>query len=192
MPEADEADAASSPGTIYRTVPPLPEDGAVRPRRRSPVTSILAGLLILVVVGAGGFGIGMLLPLLIPLPAGSISAGSPAPTAGSAAAPTAGPSETPGAASGGASPSAGASATPPPSVVPTPAATPLVYVVERGDQLGRIAQLFGVTLQAIQDANGITNPNLIVPGQRLVIPSPSASPVPSASASPIPSVSSAP
>ena len=176
------------PGTIYRTVPPLPEDAAVRPRRRSPLVSILAGLLILVVVGAGGFAIGMLLPLLIPLPAGSISTVSPAPSAGSTAAPTAGSSGTPGAASGGASPSAGAPAPPSPSVAPTPGATPLVYVVQRGDQLGRIAQSFGVTLQALQAANGITNPNLIVIGQKLVIPSPGGSP----GASPVPSATGAP
>jgi LysM repeat protein len=183
-PGADEADASSTPGTIYRTVPPLPEDAAARPRRRSPLVSVLVGVLILVVVGAGGFAIGMLLPLLIPLPAGSISTVSPAPTAGSTAAPTAGSSGTPGAASGGTSSSAGASATPSPSVAPTPGATPLVYVVQRGDQLGRIAQSFGVTLQAIQAANGITNPNLIVTGQKLVIPSPGASPVPSATSAP--------
>ena len=183
-PAADETDASPTPGTIYRTVPPLPEDAAARPRRRSSLVSVLVGLLILVVVGAGGFAIGMLLPLLIPLPAGSISTVSPAPTAGSTPAPTAGSSGTPGAASGGASPSVGASATPSPSVAPTPGATPLVYVVQRGDQLGRIAQSFGVTLQAIQAANGITNPNLIVTGQKLVIPSPGASPVPSATGAP--------
>jgi LysM repeat protein len=187
-PGADEADATSTPGTIYRTVPPLPEDAAARPRRRSPLVSLLVGLLILVVVGAGGFAIGMLLPLLISLPAGSISTVSPAPTAGSTAAPTAGSSGTPGAASGGASPSAGASAAPSPSVAPTPGATPLVYVVQSGDQLGRIAQSFGVTLQAIQAANGITNPNLIITGQKLVIPSPGASP----GASPVPSATGAP
>jgi LysM repeat protein len=187
-PGADEADASTTPGTIYRTVPPLPEDAAARPRRRSPLVSVLVGLLILVVVGAGGFAIGMLLPFLIPLPAGSISTVSPAPTAGSTAAPTAGSSGTPGAASGGASPSAGASVTPSPSIAPTPGATPLVYVVQRGDQLGRIAQSFGVTLQAIQAANGIANPNLIVTGQRLVIPSPGASP----GVSPVPSATAAP
>jgi LysM repeat protein len=176
------------PGTIYRTVPPLPEDAAARPRRRSPLVSLLVGLLILVVVGAGGFAIGMLLPLLIPLPAGSISTVSPAPSAGPTAAPSAGSSGTPGPASGGASPSAGAPAPPSPSVAPTPGATPLVYVVQRGDQLGRIAQSFGVTLQALQAANGITNPNLIVIGQKLVIPSPGGSP----GASPVPSATGAP
>ena len=69
-------------------------------------------------------------------------------------------------------------------MVPSPAATPLVYVVKRGDQLTRIANSFGVTLQAIEAANGITNPNLIVPGQKLVIPTPVASPSVSPSVAP--------
>lgn len=173
--EAD-ADAVPPAGTIYRTVPPLPEDAASRPRRRSRAVSVLLGLLILVVVAAGGFGVGMLLPLLIPLPAGDATLASPASTGGV-------PSAIPGA-SPAASPGATATAPPPPSVVASPAATPHIYVVKRGDQLGRIATSFGVTLQAIEAANGITNPNLIIPGQKLVIPAPDASPLASSSPSP--------
>ena len=174
--DAGDTTAVSPPGTIYRTAPPPPEDAAARPRRRSPVVSMLIGLLILVVVGAGGFGIGMLLPLLLPLPAGGVSVASPAPTgAGSSATPVA---------SAGTSPGATASASPPSSVAPSPASTPVVYIVKRGDQLARIANSFGVTLQAIEAANGITNPNLIVPGQTLVIPAPVASPSVSPSAVP--------
>jgi LysM repeat protein len=167
--EVDAADV-SPPGTIYRTVPPLPEDAVARPRRRSPVISVLVGLLILVVVGAGGFGIGMLLPLLLPLPAGNASVASAVPTG-------AGPSATPGASAGTSpGPAASASASPPSSVAPSPAATPLIYVVKQGDKLDLIAKSFGVTRQAIQAANGITNPNLIFRGQKLVIPAPVASP----------------
>ena len=72
----------------------------------------------------------------------------------------------------------------PASAAPTPTATARTYVVVRGDQLGRIAASFGVTLQALQAANGIANPNLIFVGQKLVIPPPSASPGASPSASP--------
>jgi LysM repeat protein len=187
-PGTEDADAPPAPGTIYRTVPPLPEDAVPYPRRRSPLVSLVVGLLILVVVGAGGFAIGMALPLLIPLPAGSISAVSPAPTTGSTPAPTAGSTAAPGVPSAGASPTAGAPGTPSSSLAPTPGATPLIYVVQRGDQLGRIAQSFGLTLQALQAANGIANPNLIVTGQRLVIPSPGASP----GVSPVPSATAAP
>ncbi len=177
--------AAPAPAAIYPAASPAPEDAAARPRRRSPLVSVLVGLLILVVVGAGGFGIGMLLPLLIPLPDGGTAAASPATSAG--------PGATPGASLGGSpSPSAPASTPPPPSASPAPASTPAVYIVRSGDQLGRIAASFGVTLQAIQAANGITNPNLIIPGQKLVIPSPGLSASSSPGASPAPSASGAP
>ncbi len=178
--EPDDGDSVASPGTIYRTVPPLPEDAVARPRRRSRPASILVGLVILILVGAGGFGIGMLLPLLLPLPAGDTAIASPAPS-------TALPSVTP-AASAGTSPGPSGSPSPRASAPPSPRATSRTYIVKRGDQLGRIAASFGITLQALQDANGIANPNLIFAGQKLVIPAPTAS----AGASPAASSSAAP
>lgn len=54
--------------------------------------------------------------------------------------------------------------------VATPAYADTIYVVQRGDTLGVIAARFGVTVQAIINANGIANPNLIFVGQRLTIP----------------------
>jgi LysM repeat protein len=45
-----------------------------------------------------------------------------------------------------------------------------VYTVNRGDTLNSIARRFGVSSTAIAQANGITNPNLIFPGQQLTIP----------------------
>jgi LysM repeat protein len=174
--EDGDLEPTPPPGTIYRTVPPLPEDAAPRPRRRSPVVSVLLGLLILVVVGVGGFVIGMALPLLMPLPTGDTSIVSPAPS-GAVPSATPVPSVATSAAPA-ASPSSRASA------APIPTATARIYVVVRGDQLGRIAASFGVTLQALEAANGIANPNLIFVGQKLVIPPPSASPGASPSASP--------
>lgn len=44
------------------------------------------------------------------------------------------------------------------------------YVVQRGDTLAKIAARFGVTTKQIADLNGITNPNLIITGQKLRIP----------------------
>jgi LysM repeat protein len=44
-------------------------------------------------------------------------------------------------------------------------------VVQRGENLFRIALRYGTTVQAIASANGIANPALIYVGQRLVIPS---------------------
>ena len=76
----------------------------------------------------------------------------------------------------------GRQATPPASVtaVPAPAdaaatdaqAPARTYTVREGDSLGAIAQLFGVSQSALAIANGIANPNLIIPGQLLNIPSP--------------------
>jgi LysM repeat protein len=42
--------------------------------------------------------------------------------------------------------------------------------VQQGDTLAAIAQRFGTTTQALQQANGIEDPNQIVIGQVLVIP----------------------
>jgi LysM repeat protein len=44
------------------------------------------------------------------------------------------------------------------------------YVVQRGDNLFRIAQRFGVTTEALAEANGITDPAHIFAGQQLTIP----------------------
>ncbi len=44
------------------------------------------------------------------------------------------------------------------------------YVVQRGDNLFRIAQRFGVTTEALAQANGITDPSRIFAGQQLTIP----------------------
>jgi LysM repeat protein len=50
------------------------------------------------------------------------------------------------------------------------------YTVQRGDNLTRIANQFGVTVQAIIQANNLTNPSRIVPGQVLIIPGVAAAP----------------
>jgi LysM repeat protein len=45
-----------------------------------------------------------------------------------------------------------------------------VHVVQRGENLFRIALRYGLTYQVVAAANGIANPNHIYVGQRLVIP----------------------
>ena len=45
-----------------------------------------------------------------------------------------------------------------------------VYVVQPGDNLYNIAQRFGVSMQEIQEANNISDPNNIKVGDRLLIP----------------------
>lgn len=51
-----------------------------------------------------------------------------------------------------------------------------IYAVQAGDTLTQIGLRYGVSQQALMDANGITNPSLIVVGQRLVIPGDAAEP----------------
>lgn len=53
---------------------------------------------------------------------------------------------------------------------PTATATPRVHVVQPGDNLTRIAQQYGVSVDAIIQANRLDNAHRIHPGQRLVIP----------------------
>lgn len=71
--------------------------------------------------------------------------------------------------------------TPPPS---TPGGT-VIYVVQPGDFLARIARQFNTTVAAIVAANNIANPNLIFPGQQLVIPTGGVTPPPVATSIPV-------
>jgi LysM repeat protein len=57
-----------------------------------------------------------------------------------------------------------------PAAPAAPAGEPVYYTVAPGDTLNRISLRFGVSWQALMQANGITNPNLIRAGQRLLIP----------------------
>jgi hypothetical protein len=60
--------------------------------------------------------------------------------------------------------------TPTPTSGPTPTPTYSTYTVRKGDNLTKIARMFGTTVNAIVQLNGISNPNLIYPGQVLKIP----------------------
>ncbi|MFZ3131784.1 MAG: LysM domain-containing protein [Desulfosporosinus sp.] len=57
-----------------------------------------------------------------------------------------------------------------PCPMPTPAPENRVYVVKKGDTVYKIAKRFGTTMQAIIAANNLQNPDLIYPGQILLIP----------------------
>ena len=70
-----------------------------------------------------------------------------------------------------------------PALQTTPTATPTEevqgaqeqeYEIQPGDTLAAIADQFGVTVEAIATANQIDNPDLIQPGQTLIIPAPEA------------------
>lgn len=88
--------------------------------------------------------------------------------------------------------------TPTPAAAPAPAeadASPVattapgaeeVYVVQAGDSLLAIAGRYGVSMQAIMDANNLTDPDFVSSGQRLIIPradAAAAAPSPTAAAS---------
>lgn len=61
-------------------------------------------------------------------------------------------------------------ATIPTTVTTVPAQPAGTYVVQAGDTLSVIAEQFGISIQALSDANGITDVNSIQPGQELIIP----------------------
>lgn len=53
---------------------------------------------------------------------------------------------------------------------PEPEPQTRVYVVRQGDSVYKIARRFGTTMNAIIRLNNLQNPDLIFPGQRLLIP----------------------
>lgn len=61
--------------------------------------------------------------------------------------------------------------TPAPNPEPTPVPQPntVTYTVQPGDTLSGIAAAYNTTYQSLADVNGISNPNLIYPGQVLTI-----------------------
>jgi LysM repeat protein len=76
---------------------------------------------------------------------------------------------------------------PQPQPTTAPSTTPQTYTVVAGDTLTAIALRFGTTVNAIVQANGIVNPNLIYVGQVLNIPGGTA-PQPGAQPTPQPTV----
>ncbi len=63
-----------------------------------------------------------------------------------------------------------------PSPTATPTATPRVHVVQAGDNLWKISVQYGVTVEAIREANGLTEASVLHAGDRLLIPAPVPSP----------------
>lgn len=78
-------------------------------------------------------------------------------------------------------PRPGAPRRPSPPSVPEPAPEqspvepepgPFIYIVQTGDTLSAIAWRFGVAATALVETNQLADPNLVWPGQRLLIPGP--------------------
>lgn len=59
---------------------------------------------------------------------------------------------------------------PTPSVASDSGMNPEIIIVQPGDTLSALAQKYGTTVQDLVDANGLTNPDHILVGQRLVVP----------------------
>jgi nucleoid-associated protein YgaU len=131
---------------------------------RGRLRGFLLGIATIGVVAGLGFVAGLMMPALLPGPGIEPDlppAATPVPTP----TPIATPEPTP-------------EPTPAPTPEPTPEPTPVTYVVAAGDTLLAIARRFGVSVEALSEANGITDPNLIRVGQRLVIPPATEPPAP--------------
>lgn len=128
---------------------------------------VIGAVVLLTIAIIAGYGAAYLVANLqrVPTPAGALL-----PT------PTTTPLRTPGLGSpAAATPGGSVAATRPPVATrppQTPAGTPLVHVVGRGESLSIIAEQYGVETEAIIELNELQNPNHIEPGQVLLIPPP--------------------
>jgi hypothetical protein len=147
--------------------------GRARVGRRGGIAALAALVVLLAVTGLAAAVGGLRWPDVQPPAAGFASAGpsepptpTPSPRPTPRVTPAASPSPTP-----TVTPTVAPTAVP--TVAPTPVPTPppqQTYVVQQGDTLAAIAQRYGVTVAAIQEANGIEDPDEIIIGQVLVIP----------------------
>jgi nucleoid-associated protein YgaU len=134
---------------------------------RSALPWVIGAIVVLAVAVLAGYGTAYLVASLqhVPAPPAALlptPRPSGPPAAGSPVAATATPN-------GSVAPTRPPLVTRPPR---TPAETPRVHVVARGEFLSGIAEQYGVDPQAIIDLNEIENPNRIFPGQELLIPPP--------------------
>lgn len=53
---------------------------------------------------------------------------------------------------------------------PVPSPTPLIHVVRRNETMGIISNSYGITVEELMTANGLSDPNSLDVGQMLVIP----------------------
>lgn len=74
----------------------------------------------------------------------------------------------------------------------TPSTDEEFYLVQQGDSLSAIASSFGVKVDELMAANGITNPDKIQAGQKLIIPSGAAPATTTTTVAPEPSTTAAP
>lgn len=77
-------------------------------------------------------------------------------------------------------------ATVPASPTAVPTWTPIVHVVERGDNPSVISALYGVSLDALLDANGMTGYEILSIGQEIMVPHPTSMPMVNGTPQPTP------
>lgn len=154
----------------FRDAPAPPDDYALepepkRPRRRGGAETALpwvltAVVVLLLAVAAGLIAAWVVASLkAVPIPASAIVTASPVPgvTDVPSATPTPLLSEQP-------------RHTPTPTPVRTQEPAPFVHIVQRGEYLTLIADMYGVRIQDILALNDIKNPDRIHPGRELLIP----------------------
>jgi hypothetical protein len=125
----------------------------------------LVAVVVLVLAVAGGLFTAWIVANMRAVPGGPIAAASATPGAAIASTCACTPSPAP---SGLDTPGPRRTPTPLPTVEVTPA--PFIYVIQPGDHLVNIADLYSVDIQDVMKLNGITNPNRISVGQQLLIP----------------------
>ncbi|MGI8704101.1 MAG: LysM peptidoglycan-binding domain-containing protein [Candidatus Limnocylindrales bacterium] len=118
---------------------------------------LVVGIVVLLLSGALGYGLAQLVAAVASAPVPAVTL-PPATATPQTAVETPSPSpEAP-------------SESPSEAVSPSPSGSQTIHVVAAGEFLSQIAQKYGVSLQALIDANDIQNPDLVEVGQRLVIP----------------------
>jgi len=127
---------------------------------------LIAAVVVLVLAVAGGLFTAWVVANMRAVP-GPVAAASPTPGQSAPAASSCACTPTPGTS---AAPSGVPAHTPTPPPTPEVTLPPIVYVVQPGDHLVNIADLYSVSLQDVMELNGITNPNKISVGQEILIP----------------------
>jgi LysM domain len=129
--------------------------GHIGPRPRWWLPFAVAGGL-LVVAGVTGYGLAQIVAVVAsaPAPRATLAPATLVPTPPE----TIGPSAT-------ATPAAT-------EIAASPSPSPRIHVVRRGEYVSQIALLYGVTPEAILEANDIPDPNYVEIGDELVIPPP--------------------
>lgn len=122
---------------------------------------LLAVVVVLLLAASGGLVSAWIVATMRAVPVPALAEVTPSPSPAASSGPTAGPT---------AVPSDQPRHTPTPSPVTTQEPAPFIHVVQRGEYLSYIADLYGVTVEDIVALNDIKNPNRIHPGQELLIP----------------------